>query len=200
MNWPSVTQVLNWALPKDFPCDDYYLRRGTYVHRACDIIARGLELDEAHSSYALGLKDHHRPLSRNGNTESWLTLVREYQVWLAYQREVRPQLFVELISSEYEVRDEIEMYVGHPDQLWRLADGSEAIIDLKTGTAPKSTALQTAAYDLARPAPERRRRFALQLQAGVPAKLIEYRDSRDYNAFRLLVRAYWIANGGTYSG
>jgi len=199
MNWPSVTTVLGWALPRDFPCDDYYLRRGSYVHKAADILARGLELDEEHSSYALGLKDHRRPLSRNGDTESWLTLVREYKVWLDYWRATHPPFFVELISSEYEVRDETEMNVGHPDQLWRLADGSEAVIDLKTGTAPKSTALQTAAYDLARPIPERRRRFALQLRHDAPAKLIECRDSRDYNAFRLLVRAWWIANGGTYT-
>ena len=195
MEWPTVTQVLGWAMPRDGYLDPYYLRRGTYVHAACAILARGQELDPDHPSYALGLEEHPMPLSKNGGTERWCDYVDTYRAWLLLLKEKWPDPVV--VASEQEIRNETEMYIGHPDQIWRVADGTEVVIDLKTGSAPKSTALQTCAYDLGLPHEKRRRRYALELKPG-HARLIEYTDSRDYAAFRLLVRAYWIVNGGAY--
>lgn len=191
--WVRVSDVLSWAFPKDFPLHPYYLRRGTYVHKLCAIVGQHLVLDTEHESYALGLKEHQMPFS-SGKTERWVDYLDCYQDWYVE----RPSFLVELIDGEYEVRNEIELYTGHPDQLWRLSDGREAILDLKTGTAPKSTRLQTAAYDLGQPHEKRRRRFALQLRPDEKAKLTEYTDSRDYAVWRLLVRAFHVVNSGEY--
>lgn len=168
------------------------LRRGTFVHACGDILGMGDELDERTTQLAAEVRTMPR-----SNQETWGSYVDSYRLFL---KECVPHQFVRIIHPvDTRVVNEIEMYTGKPDQIWLMADGREAVVDLKTGGCPKHVAVQLAAYDLGVPHEKRRRRFALQLKPD-GYKLHECTNSRDYDAFRLLVRAWWIVNSKEYAG
>jgi hypothetical protein len=185
VSYPRVTEILAWAMPRGF-IDEYYLRRGTYIHQACDLLAAGFELTDETMEYARRLRP--MPLANHG--EVWADYLAAYQQFLA--KHVPHTLTKLAHETDIAIVNEVERYRGTPDQVWLMSDGREAVIELKTGTAPKSTRLQTAFYDLGLPSDKRRRRFALQLRPG-DFKLIPYTDTRDYDRARLLVRAYHVA-------
>jgi hypothetical protein len=74
---------------------------------------------------------------------------------------------------------------------WNI-NNNHTLIDLKTGSVPDWTALQTAGYDLLLPTLSKpRERYALQLKETGDYALVPFRDSQDKNLFLSLVSLYW---------
>jgi len=191
-DWPRTTEVLQWAgfyrAYGNGPDRDYYFSRGTYCGDACDLIAQGHELSDEtvdHLSIPRG-----KPLTKNGGHERWVDYVQPYAALInspSFQN-----YFEKLLGCQEECINETEFYVGHLDQRWQLASGREAIVDIKCAmTVIQAVRFQLASYDLGLPIAQRRERWALQLTPG-NAQLIKYPDSRDYDRWRLLVRAYHV--------
>lgn len=173
--------------------DGYFLRRGSWCGDSTDIIALGGQLDEATLDY--GRTPQIMP---NGNVESWLPFVLRYQELIESER--FRNIFSRCLAVQEESINEVEKIIGHSDQRWALIPYAfdmkgEAIIDIKTGAPRKAVALQLAAYDLGTPIPKRRRRFSIHLTAE-KAVLTEWKDSRDYDAFRLAAR--WFHRSRDY--
>ncbi len=188
---PHVTEVLRFfGGYAQYPPYDYYLDRGHWVDAACDIVAHSAEptlavLDKSHPSYELGAREQTRPLS--GKPERWLDYVECYAEWLR----ANARRNWALLGTQVSVRHETERYVGRLDELRRLADGREAVIDRKTGFLAPMTDLQTALYDLALPPADRfRLRFGLVLSPDARAKLVPFPDRRDRDVALLLVRTF----------
>lgn len=190
--YPRVTEVIAWAFPSPVLWHPEYLRRGTFVHAAADILGNGDDLDDRTMETAFQTR-----MMPSGKQEAWHDYLQGYRLFLD---ECVPRKFVRIVHpTDTRIVNEVERYTGKPDQVWMMDDGRECVIDLKTGHAPASVRLQLAAYDLALPHERRRRRFALELTPNA-YRLIACEDDRDYAAWRLLVRAHWIVKGKEYAG
>lgn len=179
---PSVTELLQWAgLYPDYPQEPtgYYLRRGHWVDQACALFAQDLALDDR--TMELGFREQVKPLAHD-QREQWLNYALPFHSWLVAHK-------VEFIAAQQYVYNGLDNYQGTLDLLLKV-DGAKTLIDFWCGgnalTKPK--ALQTAGYALA--TMKEPKRLGLQLE---PGKLTEhwYKDYRDYDAFRLMVRWYW---------
>lgn len=119
---PSVTQVLaDCGLSPDYPEQQrqFYLNRGTAVHRACELLVAG-KLDKTNTDPRLhGYVDSFdRFLQRTGFKPDLI----EHRVW----------------SEAYLVGGSLD-YCGP-------LNGAQTILDLKSGDPSAAAALQTAAY------------------------------------------------------
>lgn len=176
-NLPSCTELLKWAGYYDgYPPDHegFYFKRGNWTHAICGVLAQGAEpnIDETLAA-----------IQRNHPTwdlSDWRGYPRAFRVWLGREQ-------TQFIAAEQYVRNEQEHYQGTYDLL--LYRPKRLLVDIKTGSCLKATALQTAGYALCLGVPYPRR-LGLELHADGTFTEYEYRDFKDFDAFRLLVRWY----------
>jgi len=186
---PSVTELLRFAGYFDgYPEDTtgFYRRRGHFVDQCCAIIAQGKHLTA--NTMAVGSEIREKPLTRNGENkeELWNDYIAAFENWMLRYGKVK------FIAAQEYVQNPFEHYQGTYDLLVAI-DGRETLIDIKTGSCPKSTALQTAGYVMClnkRPLC----RLGLELRDDQTFKEHPYRDFGDYDRFRLLAR-YYHAHG-----
>ncbi len=173
---PGATQVLeDLQLSPRYPPDRGQMDFGKKVHHCCELFLRNrLEsCGQLLLPYVTALEG----------------VVRDYQI--------------EPINTEMQVYHDRLGYAGILDLHCRIFGKDEAIIDYKTGVPPECVGLQTAAYDMALSRMlrvtddpgKRRRRFALRLltdetKTTGKAKLIEYTDAFDYQAFEGAVNVW----------
>lgn len=178
---PSVTELLSWAgyydqYPPD--SDGFYRRRGNFIEQYATILLQGLEVDDR----TLRMAHAHQP----GHDEHWIDYINGLNKW-------RSQHQIKFIGAQIYVYNPWETYQGTMDWLLEI-DGALTVVDCKTGTCPKATALQTAGYAMAYKAwigdvTTTIARLGLQLE---PGKCTEhwYKDHKDFDAFRILARCY----------
>lgn len=162
---------------------DYYLRRGLWVDEKCAIIAQGKQLDEL--DMIDGEMYRVKPMSKTGKRERWIDYVHQFGFWVRLHKIV-------FVSAQQEVILVDEGVVGTYDLLLEV-DTYLTMIDLKCGSIPKATRLQTAIYNLGlgQNGLNCRKRLGLLL---LPDRFEEhwYSDPADYNDARILARAYHI--------
>lgn len=165
---PGVTSVLQAVKLVDYsflPWDvrDEVLARGRWVHDLCSLrLLRG-----PIKPTLLARLMNERP--------DWMRYFVGFERFLAERPDVRPLLVEQKVFSlNYR-------YAGTLDFTAIFAD-KPSLWDIKTGTAPNSTAFQTALYDLALDSVEgyefakvSHRRFALELHEAGTYKIIEYK-------------------------
>jgi hypothetical protein len=161
---PSVTAVLEDAGLIDYGFlgarRELYLARGQAVHLAT--------ADDDHGSLA---------------EDSVPPEIAEYlEAWRAFKRTYcfRPMLI------EHRVSNPLYVYAGTLDRVGSIRDGTEILVDIKTGVAPAWTAVQLAAYAACLPHPRTRRRRCVELHRNGTYKVIPYETShyqRDLDTF-----------------
>jgi hypothetical protein len=160
---PGVTSVLESAGLIDYSFlgarREQYLERGRAVHLATQADDLGFG--------AAGLSDEIR-----GYLEGWRAFRRDYGFM--------PQLI------EHRVCNPVFGYAGTLDRVGRLADGTEIILDLKSGIAPPAVRYQLAAYAACLPHPRTRIRRCVELHADASYRVIGFRTAdylRDFEIF-----------------
>lgn len=146
--------------------DEYSATRGTYVHKACELLDRG-ELEEAELD----------PI-----------LIPYVSAWQKFMKDSGFQI------TEMETRliSETHQFSGKPDRIGIL-NGCQAIIDIKSGLLQPWTALQLAGYEILKGSPHKR--FGVQLTDAATYKLTEYKDRSDRGVFLAALACYnWKNN------
>lgn len=158
----------------------YYLKRGHFVDQCCAIAVKGQSLDTR--TYEVGCHSRQKPLSADGKTEQWISYVDRFREWMCLHR-------IEFISAQERVDNLIDGYVGTLDLLLEV-DGALTLIDLKCGSLPPYTPLQTALYNIGI-GMKAKKRLGLLL---TPDKCEEFwfNNFGDYNEAKVLARAYHI--------
>ena len=159
---------------------DYYLRRGHWVDEKCAIIAQGKQLSEL--DIIDGEQDRVKPMSKKEETERWIDYVHQFGLWVRLHKIV-------FVAAQQPVTLVDDGVVGTYDLLLEV-DGYLTMIDIKCGSIPKATRLQTAIYNIGIGMRAQKRLGLLLL----PGKFEEhwYDDPADYNDARILMRAYHI--------
>ena len=118
---PSVTQIIrDLGLTPNFPAGPYRVR-GRAVHKACELYDQGV-LDQFELAPAI-----------MGYVNAWIAVSKEFGwVWDAQ-------------GIEYRLYDPIKMVAGTIDRVG-MWGGKPLILDIKSGSAGREAALQTAAY------------------------------------------------------
>jgi hypothetical protein len=172
---PGVTMILEKTGQMDYsflspPVRDAALKRGRDVH-------------ELTKEYDLGTLD----LS---------TVNPAYRLYLdAYCRFRRDYVFVPDLIEQIVVNRQYH-FAGRLDRTGRLRDGTEIILDIKTGEAPEAVPLQLAAYASCLEHPRSRRRRCVELRDTGRYKVLSFetsdylRDFTDFLAARQLFRRF----------
>ncbi len=165
---PSVTRILSEMgfVDKSFYTPDS-ATRGSYVHKATELDDHG-ELDD----------------------ESIDDIILPYlTAWRAFKRESR----VIIREIEKPVCNEIYRYAGTLDRIVEL-NGTQAILDIKSGNIEAWVGLQLAAYAMAESKPNIQR-YAVQLSNDGKYKVHHFTDTNDRNIFTAAVACYhWQQN------
>lgn len=115
----SVTEILKGAGLVDHLADEYYLDRGTKIHKACQFFDEGTldfkALDPIILPYV--------------------------EAWMDFKAASR----IKIIAIEKMVRHKELGYAGRLDRLGKM-NGLKAVIDIKTGQIPEFAKFQLAAY------------------------------------------------------
>ena len=158
----------------------YYTRRGLWVDQACAIIAQGKQLSE-HTIWQ-GELNRIKPMSKLESTERWIDYVHQFGFWMRLH-----EIIFDAAQQPVMLVD--DGVVGTYDLMLQV-DGYLAIIDIKCGSIPPATRLQTAIYNIGTGMRAFKRLGLLLL----PNKFEEhwYSDDVDYNDARILMRAYHI--------
>jgi hypothetical protein len=152
---PSVTGILaDIGFIDSQWFTDYARERGKLVHRIIHWHITG-ELDE----------DTIDPVLRG-----------YFNAWLAFEKDTG---FVSTATEE-PLGSEIYRFAGTPDYVGTM-NGSEVLIDAKTGAAYPATQLQTAAYEIL--LNRKVKRFSLHLTDSGKYKLVEHKDRQDRGIF-----------------
>lgn len=83
--------------------------------------------------------------------------------------------------SEYKVWNPVFRVATRIDLLGEFPDGTEAVIELKSGTVAKPTAIQTAMQDILLGALRQRQRFGLSIPKTGKPNVVPYTDRDDYS-------------------
>lgn len=153
------------------------MQRGRYVDMACNILAAYGHLEDG-----------------------WIDRHPECSLYVAAYRKFLTEHRFKMIDCQFEVVNEVERYVGHPDEFGELDDNPFCLLSLKTGSMPKWNALQEAAYvagmrthakyrDIGRI-----RRAWVQLKPDGNYRFGYFDDPADFDNWALLVRSFWIKN------
>jgi hypothetical protein len=163
----SVTQILAAeGFINTLWFDDYHSTRGTYVHRACELLDRD-ELEEA---------------------ELDSVLVPYVSAWQKFKKESG----IEIIEMETRLTSEVYQFTGKPDRIVKW-NGYPTIIDIKSGVVQPWTALQLAGYEILKGSPHKR--VGIQLTDESTYKITEFKDRQDRQIFlSALACYYWKAN------
>ena len=178
--YPRVTQILSDLGIRSAGYEfmkPQHRRRGRLVHEACHILGKGQEIDPAwfERSSGDGADDRVEHKDCIPYIDGYRKFMRDDPI---------PRLFP-LYATEHEVTNQCERYVGHIDQI----GNDDQILDLKTGTSPRWSRLQTALYAKAYAiAP----RYVLELPGDGDYRLVVHKDFRDLTEAVVLVRAWHI--------
>jgi hypothetical protein len=163
---PGVTRVLEAAGMIDYSFLGarrfYYLERGRKVHQATHADDEGA-LDESGESAEI-----------MGYVEAWRSFRRDYGF--------TPN------RIERRVCHRRLGYAGTLDRTGYVRDGSEIILDIKSGIAPPAVRHQLAAYAACLPHPRTRRRRCVEVHADGTYRVIAFETGtyqRDFDTFRL---------------
>jgi hypothetical protein len=169
---PNVTRVLEAAGLIDYGflnAQDRarYLERGRRVHQATHD-------DDNHS------------LAEESLSEDLLGYV---EAWRAFRRDYGfvPRLI------EHRVCNRQYGYAGTLDRVGSVRDGSEFLVDIKTGVAPAAVAIQLSAYSACLAHPRTRLRRCVELQQDSTYKVIPFETSafqHDFNEFLAALLTY----------
>ena len=168
---PGVTLVLERTGLIDYSFlgarRSYYLERGRKVHAATHADDEG-NLDE------------------NGETPEIMGYVNG---WRKFRRdyEFRPN------RIEQRVCHRLHGYAGTLDRTGPVRDGSEIILDIKSGIAPHAVRYQLAAYAACLPHPRTRRRRCVELHADGTYRVIPFETAsyqQDFDTFRFALQLF----------
>jgi len=160
---PSVTQILEGAGLIDYSFlgarREIYLARGRAVHAATH-------------------EDDDGALAGDWSDE----VLGYLEGWRAFRRDFGfvPRLI------ERRVCNPLYGYAGTLDRVGRIRDGTEIIVDLKSGIAPKAVSYQLAAYAACLPHPRTLNRRCVELHADGGYRVIAFKTSdyqRDFETF-----------------
>lgn len=151
---------------------EYDLWCGQARHKAVELWVKGtLDLDTLHEDIRPSL-----------------------EAFLKFQKETgfRPT------HSEYKVWNPVYQVATRIDLLGEFPDGTEVIVELKSGTLAKQTAIQTALQDILMGAQKRRKRFGLSIPKTGKPNVVEYNSRDDYSiAISAMNIANWRIKNGT---
>jgi len=173
---PSVTRVLEYTGLVNYGFlgerRDEYLERGRIVHLATRNDDEG------------GLAQSSVPVELRGYLQAWRAFRSDYA-------------FVPILI-EHRVFHAEHGFAGTLDRTGRIGDGTEIILDIKSGLAPAAVGLQLAAYASCLAHPRARRRRCVELHQDGTYKVIPHETSdyqRDLNTFLEALTAYKARRG-----
>lgn len=157
----------------------YYLKRGHFVDQCCAIIAQGKGLDVR--TMVNGEIRRPKPLANN-QYECWIDYVYQFSKWMELHK-------IQFAAAQQRVVNEVDGYIGELDDLL-IIDDYLTVVDLKCGSMPPYTPLQTALYNIGI-GMKAKKRLGLLL---TPDKCEEYpfNNFSDYAEAKVLARAYHI--------
>lgn len=166
----SVTGILqDLGLKNSYfgPEGDWYARRGTIVHRGCELLdAKNLKWDSVDS-----------------RIEPYL------RAWMKFKVENS----VEILECEKRVFSAQYWYAGTLDRLIRVDGDTETtiLIDIKTGQPDPGDRYQTAGYSIARfDNPYEVKRWCVYLRDTGKYKIVVHPDRQDFNVFMAACTVY----------
>jgi hypothetical protein len=168
---PNVTRVIEAAGLTNYDflgaLREEYLARGRAVHEATH-------------------RDDNHDLAEESVSPEILGFV---EAWRRFRRDFGfvPRLI------EHRVCNRQYGYAGTLDRVGSVRDGSEFLVDIKTGVAPAAVAIQLAAYAGCFMHPRSRLRRCVELHADATYKVIPYQASdfqRDFNEFLAALETY----------
>lgn len=195
---PSVTELLKWVGYYDnYPNHSYHLERGNTIEAwATDLLQGQLHHDTRVAASEIRT-------TASGSYEQWIDYIDGFADWMSHHQ-------IKFIGSQIYVYNPWCTYQGTLDWLLEI-DGELTVVDCKTGSCPKVTALQIAGYDMALSnflegtfTPEvvdalrawglkkPRKRLGLQLEPGKCTPHPYDKFSRDNDVFRNLVSCWWM--------
>ena len=168
---PSVTRVLEYAGLVNYGFlgerRNEYLERGRIVHLATRHDDEGIL---AESSVPLEFRSYLRAWRAFRCDYTFVPSLIEHRVFHAEHR-----------------------YAGTLDRTGRISDGTEIILDIKSGVAPAAVRCQLAAYAACLPHPRTRRRRCVELHQDGTYKVIPHETSdyqRDLDTFLQALETY----------
>lgn len=169
---PGVTRVLEFTGLMDYSFlsgerRSYYLERGRRVHNATHADDEG-RLDEAGESDEI-----------MGYVEGWRAFRRDYGF--------TPNRIEQRVCSRR------HRFAGTLDRTGAVRDGSEIILDIKSGVMPDATRYQLAAYASCLPSPRTRRRRCVEVHRDGTYRVIGFDTAdyqRDFDTFRLALQLF----------
>ena len=182
-NWPRCTRIL-----KDFNliADAFYFeprhrRRGRLVDAACNLLGRGIKIEDEWWEQCSGVRDDDRVFHHEVRP-----FVAAYEKFLA-------ETGFKLRYHAAEVRNSVDRYIGHIDQVGDLYDGTTTL-DLKTGGESEFHRFQLGGYGPAvlESLGLHTRRANLYLTDDGKYRLVKRCDRRDITEFQALARAWWV--------
>ena len=166
---PGVNEILKAeGFVKYFNNDEFYLKRGEYIHLACALLDRG-KLD-------------------------WKSLSDELKPYvLGYQKFIS-DYNIKYLQTEIEVlmSSKIWNFAGSPDRLPKLIKNKETLIDIKTGDYQKHYELTTAAYQILCEENKYKvkQRWIVQLTQDANYKIIPCEDKKSRSVFLAAVLSF----------
>lgn len=95
-------------------------------------------------------------------------------------------------QSEYKVFNPVYKIATRIDLLGEFPDGQEGIVELKSGTVSKTTAIQTALQDILMGSQRTRKRYGLSIPKTGKPNVVLYGDRDDYSiAISVMNVAHW---------
>jgi len=164
INYPSVTKVLEEMGFVDSTWFDEDSRvLGTYVHKAVELYNKGELLEEDLDEQLAPYLDAWRRFKKNSD--------------------------IVILNSELQVHSDISRYAGTLDIECTIND-NQAIIDLKSGIVAPVTALQLAAYVMARYENYYSvKRYGLSLKGG-RATIVPFENFSDFRVWQAIMAMY----------
>jgi len=175
INYPAVTKVLEGMGFVDSTWFDEWSRtRGSYVHKAVELYNKGELLEEDLDERLAPYLDAWRRFKQNSN--------------------------IIILNSELQVHSDIYRYAGTLDIECTIND-NQAIIDLKSGIVAPVTALQLAAYVMARYENYYSvKRYGLSLKGGRPT-IVPFENFSDFGIWQAIMAVYnYKLNNGIIRG
>lgn len=168
---PGVTRVLEATGMIDYSFlgerRSYYLERGRKVHVATHADDAGTPNDFAADDYIMGY------------VAGWRAFRRDYG-------------FVPN-RIEQRVCNRQRGYAGTLDRTGLVRDGSERIVDIKSGVAPEAVRFQLAAYAACLPHPRTRRRLCVEVHEDGTYRVIGFDTAsyqRDFETFSMALALF----------
>ena len=172
---PGVTRVLEVTGMIDYRFlgaqRGYYLERGRKVHQATHEDDEGRLDEQAETAFLAG--------GIMGYVLGWRSFRRDYGF--------APNRIEQRVFSRR------HGYAGTLDRTGTVRDGSEIILDIKSGIAPPAVRYQLAAYAACLPHPRTRRRRCVEVHGDgtyrvIPFETADYR--RDFETFRMALQLF----------